>query len=99
MKSYGNSSFSIDTSSLAYSANDSDGISPLSLVLLPAPYDYRDQWFLLNREQHMDLTEQLSEKLIEKAETLIPGLSSSIVEKDIIAPKTLERNTGATNGG
>ena len=92
MKSYGNWSFSIDTSALAYSANDSDVISTLSLVLLPASYDYRDQWFHLYREQYMDLKEQLAEKLIEKAETLIPGLTSNIVEKDIITPETCIKN-------
>ena len=49
-------------------------------------------------EEYLRLKEKLAEKLIEKAEKLIPNLSKHIVVMDAATPKTYERYTSMPEG-
>ncbi len=49
-------------------------------------------------EEYIRLKEALAEKLIERAEKLIPGLSKHIVVMDAATPKTYERYTSMPEG-
>ncbi len=88
-------SFSIDTSALI--ANERYNV--ISLVLLPAPYNYKNKWLSHDRKEYEKLKEEVADNLIKKAEKFIPGLSENIVVKDISTPLTYERYTSATDGG
>jgi len=71
-----------------------EGGSVLSIFSL-APWDYADQWGTrgeLNKygqnPQYLELKEAAGEKLIDRAEALIPGLRDSIKYKEIATPLT-----------
>ncbi|RLG02800.1 MAG: all-trans-retinol 13,14-reductase, partial [Thaumarchaeota archaeon] len=49
-------------------------------------------------EEYIRLKEALAEKLVEKAEKLIPNLSKHIVVMDAATPKTYERYTSMPEG-
>lgn len=91
-------SFSIDTSTLIQGAS-SKGVNTISLVLLPAPYNYKNKWQSDNKVQYKQLKEEVADNLIKKAEKFIPSLSQNIVVKDISTPLTYEKYTSATEGG
>ncbi|MGO9951893.1 MAG: phytoene desaturase family protein [Dissulfurispiraceae bacterium] len=74
------------------------GCHALDLIMMPAPYGYRNRWMNHNTHAYTELKETMAEKLIAAAEQHIQGLSSHIVAKDISTPLTYERYTGADNG-
>jgi all-trans-retinol 13,14-reductase len=87
-------SFSIDCSSLV----SDDKYSTIGLVMLPAPYNYKNKWQSDDKAEYEKLKESIADDLIKKAEEFIPDLSKHIVVKDISTPLTYERYTSATGG-
>ena len=87
-------SFSIDCSSLV----SHDKYNTIGLVMLPAPYNYKNKWQADNRQEYEKLKESIADDLIKKAEEFIPELSKHIIVKDISTPLTYERYTSATGG-
>ena len=73
-----------------------DGKHILDLIYMPAPYQYfeRDK-----REEYIGLKEDISERMIQAAEHIIPDLGKHVLIKDVSTPLTYERYTGAIEGG
>jgi prolycopene isomerase len=74
------------------------GQHTVELIWLPAPYAYQNHWEKQDVRQYERFKGQMADKLIQAAESLIPGLAEHIVVKDVITPLTLERYTSATEG-
>lgn len=66
-------------------------------LAVPASYDYADDWksgdFKEHGSDYKELKQKTAEKLIEKAENILPGLSGSIRIKEAATPLTLDRYT------
>ncbi len=73
-----------------------DGKHILDLIYMPAPYDYFKKQ---NKEKYAKLKDDISDRMIEAAEHVVPGLANHILVKDISTPLTYGRYTGATEGG
>jgi len=84
---------------LAINSNADPSLAPkgkTSIMILTAA-NYRD-FPERGAEEYLRLKEALAEKLIEKAEKLIPDLSKHIVVMDAATPKTYERYTSMPEG-
>ena len=73
-----------------------DGKHVLDLIYMPAPYEYFKKD---TKKEYIKLKEDISKRMIEAAENLIPDLGKHIIVKDVSTPLTYERYTGATEGG
>lgn len=73
-----------------------DGKHVLDLIYMPAPYEYFKKD---TKEEYKKLKEDISERMINAAENLIPDLGKHVIVKDVSTPLTYERYTGATEGG
>ena len=73
-----------------------DGKYVLDLIYMPAPYAYFKKD---TKEEYESLKEDISERMIEAAENVIPDLGKHVLVKDVSTPLTYERYTGATEGG
>jgi len=92
-----NCSFSIDTASLI--DKGTEGISMINVTLIPVPYGYNNNWLSADKKEYQALKEEVAQKLILKAQQVIPGLKDKIVFMDISTPITYARYTSATQGG
>jgi len=57
-----------------------------------------DCWFKLTEKEYQKKKEEASDILIEKAEKLMPGLSSKILVKEVATPRTMQRYTSNPEG-
>jgi all-trans-retinol 13,14-reductase len=55
-------------------------------------------WFDMDREAYLKSKEEFADRLIAKAETIIPGLGRGIIYRETAAPPTFTRYTQARNG-
>lgn len=97
--SYG--SFGISVPSLHDESLAPEGCHSLDILLIPVPYQYRDEWLTENgrrTQPYRRLKGEIADKLIVSAEKLIPNLSKNVVVKDISTPLTYERYTFASEG-
>ncbi len=77
------------------------GMNTLHILLFPIRHGYKNNFNVIDGkrgEEYRSVKDELSDLLIRKAEKIIPGLSGSIVVKEMSTPYTFERYTGATNG-
>jgi phytoene dehydrogenase-like protein len=70
----------------------------LSIIHMPASPRVFEDHRSADPESYVAAKKSIAGSLIAAAERLIPGLSKSIVDMDVITPRTLERYTGATGG-
>jgi prolycopene isomerase len=87
--------FGLSVSTLKDKEMVPSGKHVLDLIYMPAPYDY-----FKNRakKDYSTLKEDISQRIIEAAENVIPELGNNIIVKDVSTPITYERYTGATDG-
>lgn len=77
------------------------GMSTLHAVLFPFSPAFRDNFGMKNGErgeEYKAIKQELADILLRKIDKLVPGLSGSVVVKELSTPYTFERYTGATNG-
>jgi phytoene dehydrogenase-like protein len=95
---FGLHSLSLINPALAPSATTgSDGKSSLMIQAM-CPHRWQDNWHKGDREAYRTLKEKVKTVLIERAETIVPGLRSAIEFQDAATPLTYERYTGNTDG-
>lgn len=63
-----------------------------------ASYKYANEWYRFDQNKYKELKESISEKIIRRAEEVIPGLSNNIITKEIVSPITLEKYTNNLKG-
>ena len=70
------------------------------IITTTAPYHYREDWGIKDRQgvEYRQLKESMMRRMVEKAEKIIPGLSSHIIYQEAATPLTLERETLNTQG-
>ncbi len=70
------------------------------IITTAAPYHYREDWGAKDRRgaEYRRRKKNIMERLIEKAEKIIPDLSSHIIYQEAATPLTLERKTLNTQG-
>jgi len=68
------------------------------MIMTIAPAGWQDGWHHHDREQYLALKESVKDKLIAKAEAVIPGLRSRAEFAEAATPFTYERYTGNTDG-
>lgn len=77
------------------------GTYTLHILVAPISHRYMNNFGIINGkrgEEYRKIKNKLCDILIRKVEKLIPGLSKSIIVKDLSTPYTFERYTEATNG-
>ncbi len=70
-------------------------------ITAPLHYDFKDRWGTTDGERgekYQEIKNEVAEKLIKKAEKLIPDLSEHIVVKETATPLTIERYTSNYKG-
>src|SRR3989339_225845 len=93
----GNIGMGISVPSLRHAPSDSGKDKHVvELVAYPVPWNFKKNG--RSSEAYESLKEKVSNALIAEAERTIPGLSASILIKEVATPLTYERYTGATNG-
>jgi len=78
-----------------------EGMNTIHVLLFPVSHDYCNNFGVEYGERGEDykrMKDRITDILISKAEKIIPGLSGSIIVKELSTPYTFERYTGATNG-
>ncbi len=78
-----------------------EGKHILHILLMPVSPAYDHNFRIVDGkrgDEYRALKEKLADVLIRKVEGLIPGLSNSILAKELSTPYTFERYTGATGG-
>jgi phytoene dehydrogenase-like protein len=83
--------------SLAGAGEAPQGRSSL-MIMSMAPAGWQDHWHRSDRPQYDELKEFVKRTLIERAETVVPGLRSRIEFEDAATPLTYERYTGSSDG-
>lgn len=70
------------------------------IITTTAPYHYQGNWGTKEgrRVEYRRLKEDMMKRMIEKAEKIIPELSSHIIYQEVATPITLERKTLNTQG-
>jgi len=77
------------------------GMNTLHIAVYPISLKYKNSFHIKNGvrgDEYKAFKDQLADTLIGKVEKLIPGLSKSILVKELSTPYTFERYTGATGG-
>ena len=92
-------SFIMNISSLIDPITAPKGMHALTITTA-APYHYCKNWGTRDggKIEYRRLKENIMERMIEKAEKIIPGLSSHIIYQEAATPITLERHTLNTQG-
>lgn len=75
-----------------------EGMNTLHICLYPLHHGYFRIKDGVRGEEYSEIKDQLADILIRKVEKLIPGLSGSILVKELSTPYTFERYTGASDG-
>jgi all-trans-retinol 13,14-reductase len=91
----------LQASSLLSESLAPKGINTLHIALYPISLRYNNSFGIKNGargDEYKAFKEQVADILIGKVEKLIPGLSKSIIVKELSTPYTFERYTGATDG-
>lgn len=70
------------------------------IITTTAPYHYQEDWGIKEGRgvEYRRLKENMMKRMIEKAEKIIPELSSHIIYQEAATPLTLERHTLNTQG-
>ena len=77
------------------------GMNTIHVLLFPVSHEYCNNFGVVYGERGEDykrMKDRITDILIRKAEKIIPGLSGSIIVKELSTPYTFERYTGATHG-
>jgi phytoene dehydrogenase-like protein len=92
-------SFIMNISSLIDPITAPKGMHALTITTA-APYHYCKNWGTRDggKIEYRRLKKNIMERMIEKAEKIIPGLSSHIIYQEAATPITLERHTLNTQG-
>ena len=77
------------------------GMNTLHIALYPISLKYKNNFHIKDGargDEYKVFKDRLVDILIGKVDKLIPGLSQSIVARELSTPYTFERYTGATDG-
>ena len=77
------------------------GMNTLHIALYPISLKYKNNFHIKDGargDEYKAFKDELADILIGKVERLIPGLSRSILVRELSTPYTFERYTGATDG-
>ena len=93
--------FGLQASSLLSDRLAPKGMNTLHIALYPISLKYKNSFHIKNGtrgDEYKAFKDQLADILITKVEKRIPGLSKSILVKELSTPYTFERYTRATDG-
>lgn len=90
-------SFSLYSPSLINPDLAPEGCSSL-MIQAVCPAHWQDDWHCGDREAYLALKMQVKDRLVARAEVLVPGLRAAVDFEDAATPLTYERYTGNTDG-
>lgn len=94
--------FGVQATSLLSDRLAPKGKHSLHVLVFPFSRGYKENFGIVDGKRgkaYRGIKNALCDILIEKVERIIPGLSGSVVVKELATPYTFERFVGATNGG
>ena len=89
--------FSLYSPSLINPELAPEGRSSL-MIQAVSPAHWQDDWHRSDPADYRTLKKQVRDKLVSRAEVLVPGLRAAVEFEDAATPLTYERYTGNTDG-